>query len=98
MDPSSCQTLDRVDNSLDASTSSVTGADDYIAHITLGLQTAKSSSDSDQSAALLGDLLRHAPAIIHLQPDLHKILNLIQLTLQALPCCKTNLQVYVEAA
>lgn len=97
MDSSSNQTLDRVVHSLDASTPSATGAHEYIAHITLGLQTANSTNDSDQLAALLVHLPRHAPAIGHLQPDLHNVLHLIQLTVQALPCCKSNLQVQLEA-
>lgn len=58
---------------------------------------ATNSEIRDQLAALLADLLRHAPAISHLQPDLHNVMHLIQLTVQALPCCKSNLQVQLEA-
>lgn len=96
MDLSTSQTLDRIAESSDASATSVSSADDYVAQITLGLQAACSANDSHQSAALLMNLLQHATAISQQKLDIQKLLQLIQATVQALPCCKDHLQVHVR--
>lgn len=93
MDPSKVQLYEPVADSDDANAHPVSGADEYIVHITFELQTANTARDSGQSASLLVDLLRHAPAISQQGPDLQKVLQLIQVTAQALPCCRSNSQV-----
>lgn len=67
-----------------------------MAAVILGLHTAVAANDGDRTAQQLLELLRHTSSVRQSEQALPDTMQLIELTVKALPCCSNSVQVSTQ--